>query len=104
MNKLELQNGEQAIDNRGLGLMSSMGLSGPDPKIEVEKLEKEVAKLQKSSNMNISKKKRMVRTAKRNLLMTSMAMSQMESSFKAQYEAMTEKLAIMQNENPDDFN
>ena len=103
LNKYERQRAKQAIDMRGLGLMDSMGLSGPDPKVEVEKLEKDVAKLQKSSNMNISKKKRLVRKAKRNLLMTIMAMNQMKSNFKAQYEAMTEKLAIMQNENPDDF-
>ena len=83
--------------------MSSMGLSGPDPKVEVEKLEKEIAKLQKSSNMNISKKKRLVRKAKRNLLLTIMAMNQMESNFEAQFSTMKEMLELMKNENPDDF-
>ena len=103
LSQYEENESKEALGIRSLGLMSSMGLSGPDPKVEIEKLEGQIAKLQKSSNMNTSKKKRLVRRAKRNLLMTIMAMNQMQSNFKAQYEAMTEKLAIMKNENPEEF-
>ena len=105
MRKLKNLSDDQLLDvikgvkSRTLGLMDS----GPSPKEQIETLNKEIAKLQKTSNMNISKKKRLVRKAKGNLLMTIMAMNQMQSNFKAQYEAMVEKLNIMKNENPDEF-
>ena len=92
----------QTAQATGRGLFSLFG-GGDDPKKEIDKLEKDIAKLQKAANMNLSKKKRLVNRAKRNLLMTIMAMNQMESNFKAQFEAMQQKLNIMKNENPEDF-
>ena len=66
-------------------------------------MEGEVAELQKTINANLNKKKRLVRASKKNLVILSNEVSEMDNKFETQIEAMVKKYDIMKNQDPDDF-